>query len=81
MQIQHYIEHGPDGLTVASFIGGVFLSIVSLLSIINVLSIPFHPLSYLLNFFILFMGIVTIIIEASPDMLKGGRGERYQTAM
>ncbi|KAF4684745.1 hypothetical protein FOZ60_007347 [Perkinsus olseni] len=77
IEIHHYIEQGPNGLSVACFVGGVLLSIVSLLSIIDVFSIPFHPFNYLLNFFILAMALITILIEATPDMLKGR--QEYQT--
>jgi hypothetical protein len=65
-----YVRQGPTGVSVLCVIGGLATIISSFLGLINVLGL-ITPISYLVNFYTLMFGFMTVFLEAEPERMKG----------
>lgn len=64
---KEYIEEAPIRLKVMCFAGGLTVVMNGLLPVLNVFTFFDHTVSYLLNGFMVFFGIVTCVTELDED--------------
>ncbi|CAD7937646.1 unnamed protein product [Amoebophrya sp. A25] len=77
--IQECVQQGPEGVRTLTFVGGVCMLLYYAFSLINIFGIITNPFRYFMNLTFAFFGWVSVIWEASDDVLSEWRPLReYQ---
>lgn len=70
--IKDYVERGPEGVSWLCFVGGLLTTAFGILGVISILGAVTAPIQYLVNIYIMLMGVVTCLIEAPVSMVTEG---------
>jgi len=66
-EVRAHIQNSSSAIRAGSFLGGVSIVVVALLSVLNVFRMAYDSVSYLVNLYQLFFGLVTIFLEGKRE--------------
>ncbi|CAD7937028.1 unnamed protein product [Amoebophrya sp. A25] len=64
-----YVQGGPAGIQMLCFLTGGFTVVVGIIGLIDVFGAIFSPFTFILNIYVLFFGLVTVVVEADEQRL------------
>jgi len=85
-ELRKYVQEGPAGVSILCFVGGIVTTVIGALGLLNIMSVVTSPFQYVLNAYLTMFGIITFLLEADMEALRGMRVlgrlapfvERYQ---
>merc|ERR1719161_1512473 len=69
-ELHRYIQEGPAGVSVLCFLGRLATSIIGLLGLFSIFSAVLSPFEYILNAYLTFFGVVSVLLEADVEKLS-----------
>ncbi|CAK9083240.1 ATP-binding cassette sub-family B member 10 [Durusdinium trenchii] len=68
--MQEYIEGAPHRIKVGCFAGGAAIVLNGFLSVIDVFDVFDEPIYYVVNAYMVFFGVVTMVTESDPSFIQ-----------
>jgi len=74
-EVRVYIQANPYSVTLMSFFGGCWLMLASALTILNPIKAVISPLTYILQFYQVFFGLIIVVVDGPahqvPALVRG----------